>query len=92
MTNVVVKKRQKVTCNACNKLTPYVIKKKKLYGEYEHLFAECEHCQHKETVYYTNKKLRKLLTKQGKETNQSKKELLKDKIEKEMAVLKDKFK
>lgn len=91
MAHTLIKKKQTVTCNKCGKLTPYIVKKEKLHGEYERIFAECDKCEHKETIYFTNRRLRKLLTKQSKETNQAKKLLLKDKIEKEMAMLKARF-
>lgn len=86
-----IRKEQQITCNNCNEFTPYVVKKKKLFGEFERMYAECEHCQYQKTVYYTNKKLRALLKKQELETYQPRKNLLKQKIESEMDILQRKF-
>lgn len=91
MAHTLIKKKQQVQCNKCGKMTPYVIKKKKLYGEFERIYAECQNCEYQKTVYYTSKKLRKLLTKQEKETIISKKQLLTEKINSEMELLKNKF-
>lgn len=91
MAHTLIKKKQTVQCNHCNKVVPYIVKKAKMFGEYERLYAECNACSYQKTVYYTNKRLRKLLSKQDKETNHAKKLLLKDKIEKEMAMLKARF-
>ena len=90
MTTLIQKKTQ-VTCNNCNKFTPYIVKKKKLFGEFEQIYAECKHCKYQKTVYYTNKKLRTLLKKQEKESFQPRKELLMEKIENEMAMLTERF-
>lgn len=91
MAHTLIKKKQQVTCNSCDKLTPYVVKKQKLFGEFERIYAECQNCDYQKTVYYTSKKLRKLLTKQQKETDISKKQLLTEKINSEMELLKNKF-
>ncbi|MGF2144067.1 hypothetical protein ACQUEF_01805 [Vagococcus fluvialis] len=84
-------KKTNVQCNNCNKLTPYIVKKKKLFGEFERIYAECKHCKYQKTVYYTNKKLRTLLKKQEKESFQPRKELLREKIESEMQMLSERF-
>lgn len=91
MAHTLIKKKQQVTCNSCSKLTPYIVKKKKLYGEFERIYAECQNCDYQKTVYYTNKKLRKLLTKQERETVISKKQLLTEKINSETELLKVKL-
>ena len=85
------KNKQQVQCNNCEELTPYIVKKKKLYGEFERIYTECQNCKYQKTIYYTNKKLRTLLKKQEKETFQPRKELLRVKIEDEMQMLSDKF-
>lgn len=89
--STLIKKKTQVTCNNCNKVTPYIVKKKKLFGEFEQIYAECKHCKYQKTVYYTNKKLRTLLKKQEKESFQPRKELLREKIENEMAMLTERF-
>lgn len=86
-----IQKKTNVQCNNCNQLTPYIVKKKKLFGEFERIYAECKHCKYQKTIYYTNKKLRNLLKKQEKETFQPRKELLREKIESEMAMLTERF-
>ncbi|WP_270312094.1 hypothetical protein [Vagococcus fluvialis] len=85
------KKKTQVTCNNCNRVTPYIVKKNKLFGEFDRIYAECKHCKYQKTVYYTNKKLRTLLKKQEKETFQPRKELLREKIESEMEILSERF-
>lgn len=85
------KKKQQVQCNNCEELTPYVVKKKKLYGEFERIYAECQNCKYQKTIYHTDKKLRTLLKKQEKETFQPRKEILREKIESEMELLSEKF-
>lgn len=91
MANILIKKDQTVLCNSCNKPTSYIVKKKNLFGEFEHIYAECDNCKYKKTVYYTNKKLRSLLKKQSKETDIKKKKLLTEKIKKETEILMNKF-
>lgn len=91
MTKTLIRKDENIQCNECHEIIPYLVKKKKLYGEFEHIYAECESCGYKKTVYYTNKKLRKLLTKQANEKNYDKKLILKDKIEQEIELLNIKF-
>lgn len=86
-----IKNKQQITCNNCNELTPYIVKKKKLFGEFERMYAECENCQYQKTIYYTNKKLRSLLKKQKNETHHPRKLILKEKIESEMRYLQDKL-
>ncbi|MEQ7217839.1 hypothetical protein ABQD64_05355 [Vagococcus fluvialis] len=86
-----IKNKQQITCNNCNEFTPYIVKKKKLFGEFERMYAECEHCHYQKTIYYTNKKLRSLLKKQKNETHQPRKLILKEKIESEMKYLQDKL-
>lgn len=84
-------KKTNAQCNNCKQLTPYIVKKKKLFGEFERIYAECKHCKYQKTIYYTNKKLRTLLKKQEKETFQPHKELLREKIESEMQMLSERF-
>lgn len=91
MANILIKKERKVLCNSCNNQTPYIVKKRKLFGEFEHTYAECDNCKYKKTIYYTNKKLRSLFKKQSKETDVNKKKLLTEKIEKETEALIRKF-
>lgn len=91
MAHTIIKKKQQVTCNKCNQFTPYIVKKKKLLGEFERNYAECEKCGYTKTVFYTNRKLRVLLRRQEKEQFQPRKIILKEKIESEMKKLFDRF-
>ncbi|MBO0479609.1 hypothetical protein JZO72_08195 [Vagococcus fluvialis] len=84
-------KKTNVQCNNCNQLTPYIVKKKKLFGEFERIYAECKLCKYQKTVYFTSKKLRTLLKKQENETFQPRKELLREKIESEAQMLSERF-
>lgn len=50
-----------VFCAKCGKSTPLNIETKKLKDGIEHTFATCKNCGVKETVYYTDKHIRKLM-------------------------------
>lgn len=86
-----MKHKEQFICNSCNEHTRLDIKSKKVINDVKHVYAECEHCGYKSTVYYTNSKVRKLMTKQQKETDKSKKNILTEKIQKEVDILKEKY-
>lgn len=86
-----MKHKERFICNSCNKHTRLDIHTSKMFGEFEHVYAKCEHCGYKSTVYYTNKRVRKLISKQSTETNVNKKEALKGKLQREIDMLKVKF-
>lgn len=86
-----MKHKEKFLCNQCEQHTKLDIKSKKVINDVKHVYAECEHCGYKSTVYYTNSKVRKLMAKQQKETDQSKKNILTEKIQKEVEILKEKY-
>lgn len=86
-----MKHKEKFLCNKCYQHTKLDIESKNVISDVKHVYAECERCGYKSTVYYTNSKVRKLMTKQRKETDQSKKNILTEKIQKEVDILKEKY-
>lgn len=86
-----MKHKEQFTCNSCNEHTRLDIHTDKMFGEFEHVYAKCEHCDYKSTVYYTNKRVRKLMSKQATETNVARKEALKGKLQRDIDMLKVKF-
>lgn len=86
-----MKHKEKFICNHCGEHTKLDIKTKRIVSDVRHTFAECENCGYKSTVYYTNKKVRKLMSKQQKETDLNKMNILIDKTQKEMDILKEKY-
>ena len=86
-----MKHKEKFLCNQCEQHTKLDIKSKKAINDVKHVYAECEHCGYKSTVYYTNSKVRKLMSKQATETNVARKEALKSKLQREIDMLKIKF-
>lgn len=83
-----MKHKERFICNSCNKHTILDIHTNKMFDEFEHVYAKCEHCGYKSTVYYTNKRVRKLMSKQATETNVARKEALKSKLQREIDMLK----
>lgn len=51
-------------CGKCGQLTRLIRKSEKLAGGIVHEFAECEKCQGKTTIFYSDKEIRSLLVKQ----------------------------
>lgn len=86
-----MKRKEQFQCNQCDELTRLDIKTKRLTGDIRHSYAQCEKCGYKSTVYYTNKRVRKLMSKQATETNVARKEALKGKLQREIDMLKVKF-
>lgn len=86
-----MKRKEQFICNSCNEHTRLDIHNSKMFSEFEHVYAKCEHCGYKSTVYYANKRVRKLMSKQATETNVARKEALKDKLQREIDMLKVKF-
>lgn len=86
-----MKHKERFICNSCNEHTRLDIKTKKMFGEFEHVYAQCEHCGYKSTVYYTNKHVRKLMSKQKVERDLRRKQALEDKLKREVDMLKIKF-
>ena len=78
-------------CNSCNEATPLIIKTDKLYGEFRHSYGECQKCGYKSTVYYTNKKIRSMLSKQKQMPGGDKKVKFTEKLDKEVALLRERF-
>lgn len=50
-------------CGKCGQLTRLVRESEKLEGGIVHEFAECEKCQGKTTIFYSDKEIRSLLIK-----------------------------
>lgn len=51
-------------CGKCGQLTRLIRYSEKLGGGIVHEFAECEKCQGKTTIFYSDKEIRSLLIKQ----------------------------
>lgn len=75
-----------VTCGECDEYTPVVYRTDYLGNGVQHIYAVCQSCGARVTVYYTDKEIRRLLKKQertlaGKEKEKSA-ELINDKMQK----------
>lgn len=55
---------QLLECGKCGKLTRLIRKTEKIGNGVFHEFAECEKCQGKTTIFYSDKEIRSLLIKQ----------------------------
>lgn len=74
-------------CGLCNELTPFIQKTDKLENAVHHTYAECQSCEGKTTICYTNKDIRKLLYKQRNTKPGKNKEALADNIQAKMRDL-----
>lgn len=52
---------QEFICGKCGKTTPLNIKTDKLKDDVQRVYAKCNSCGGKTTVYYTDKHIRKLM-------------------------------
>lgn len=64
-------KRNEALCPECGKSTCIKPKADMLKNSIQRTYIQCGHCRHKETVYYTDKKIRKLLIEQRNFVNNS---------------------
>lgn len=82
----------RVKCPTCNKKKSLIQKKEDLPNpDIVRYFFECEHCGHKETIYYSDSELRKLIKQQQKTKNQVTKNSLKKIIDEQMQELREKY-
>lgn len=82
--------KTKVKCPACSKLTLLNQKKETLNdSDIIHYFFECDRCSHKETIYYSDSKLRQLIKQQQKAKSQITKNSLRKIIESRMHELRE---
>lgn len=82
-------------CGLCGNLTPFVKKTDKLENAVHHTYAECQRCEGKATICYTNKHIRALLLRQkdikpSKKTSKKKLDFA-DKIQAEMKALQKEY-
>lgn len=81
--------RNKVTCPACQGFTSVNYQTERVRGDIKHTYAQCENCDHKVTVHYTNSQIRKLLKRQQSTVGMEKKRKLADKIQQLISELND---
>jgi len=51
-------------CDKCGEVTPVTYKTDEIHDNIEHVYAECQECGAKITVFYTNAEIRGLLMQQ----------------------------
>lgn len=73
--------QNKVTCPSCQGYTSVNYQTDRVRGDIKHTFAQCEICDHKVTVHYTNSQIRKLLKRQQSTVGMEKNRKLADKIQ-----------
>lgn len=73
--------QNKVTCPSCQGYTSVNYQTDLVRGDIKHTYAQCEICDHKVTVHYTNSQIRKLLKRQQITVGMEKKRKLADKIQ-----------
>ena len=79
------------TCPHCGKHSFLHEKDEYLNKGIKHHYYECEYCLEKTTIYYSDNRLRKLIKKQSKETNQFIKSAREKDILERMAELRTKY-
>ena len=79
------------TCPKCDKYTFFNHINEPCHRGVERNTFECDQCGHRETMYYTDNRLRKLIKKQANETNTDIKKVREQDILKRMAELKEEF-
>lgn len=80
-----------VTCGECGEFTPIIYRTDYMGSGVQHVYAECQSCRTKVTVYYTDKEIRQLLKKQEKTPAGDKKVDLAALIDSKMQKLREQF-
>ncbi|MGM0239874.1 hypothetical protein [Enterococcus sp. AZ103] len=75
-------------CDKCFKLTPLIQKTENLSKGIQRNFFECKNCKAKTTVYFSDKRLRRMIKKQQTLNVQERKAVLQSEIEQRMNELK----
>lgn len=84
-------KQKWFTCAECGEYTPLKIRTDYLGSGVQHVYAVCQSCKVKVTVYYTDKEIRRLLKKQKKTPVGSDKGELAEEINTKMQRLKERY-
>lgn len=80
-----------VTCGDCGEYTPVVYRTDYLGNGVQHIYAVCQSCGTRVTVYYTDKEIRQLLKKQERTLAGKEKEKLAELINDKMQKLRERI-